>query len=88
VDDVRQRLIRCFSAVFPELTTEQIVKVTSDDTRNWDSLNWVTLVAVIEEEFEIELDADCIAGGISFEDILKRVNDATLNRVPPEASRQ
>ena len=86
MDDVRQRLIKCFSAVFPELTKQQIEKATPDDTSTWDSLNWVTVVAVIQEEFGIQLDVESAAGGISFEDVLSQVNDAVGKSKPPGAS--
>jgi acyl carrier protein len=66
MNDVHLRLNKCFSAVFPELTTEEIVKATSDGTNNWDSLSWVTFLAVAQEEFEIEFDADTIESCTSF----------------------
>ena len=80
--DTYQRVIKCFLAVFPELTTEEIVKVTSDNTNNWDSLSLVTLLAVVQEEFEIEFDVDSIEGGVSFESILARVTEAVRTGIP------
>ena len=68
--NVGQRLTKCFSAVFPELTAEQIVQATSDGTTKWDSLSWVTLLAVVQEEFNIDLDVDGMEGRMSFEGIL------------------
>ena len=58
MNDVNDRLIKCFSAVFPELTKEEIVQATGDSTDKWDSLSWVTLLAVVQEEFKIELDVE------------------------------
>lgn len=87
MEDVRQRLVKCFSAVFPELTKEEIVNTTSDGPSNWDSLSQVTLIAVIQEEFDIEFGADLVEGGVSFEAILARVNQATGSNIPPGASR-
>jgi acyl carrier protein len=84
--EIQQRLISCFSAVFPELTTVEIVSATPDGTDNWDSLSRVTLLAVVQEEFEIEFDADCMASDISFEDILARVTEAVRNRIPSSLS--
>jgi acyl carrier protein len=79
--DVHRRLIRCFAAVFPELTAEEIVQANSDGTNHYDSLSWVTLLAVIQEEFEIEFEVDCIESCVSFEDILARVTEAVRNRM-------
>ncbi len=84
--DVHQTLIKCFSAVFPELTMEEIVKASSDATNNWDSLSWVTLLAVVQEEFGIEFDVDCIESCTSFECILARVTEAVQNRIPIESA--
>jgi len=52
------RLIHCFSSVFPTLTTEEIQ--TADVTRlaELDSLAGVNLVALIEEEFGATLDLE------------------------------
>ena len=79
--DVHQRLIKCFSTVFPELTTEDIVNTTSDGTSNLDSLSWVTLLAVVQEEFGIEYNVDTTESS-SFEGILARVTEALRNRNP------
>jgi acyl carrier protein len=84
--DIEQRLTKCFSAVFPELSPEDIVKVTSDGARNWDSLSWVTLLAVVEEEFGVELDADGMESSISFGGVLARVREAVRNRIPVESA--
>jgi acyl carrier protein len=73
--DIRDRLINCFAVVFPELTEEEIVRGNS--LENSDSLSWITLVAVIQEELGIELDMDYIEGSLSFEVFLERISDST-----------
>ena len=84
--DIQQRLIKCFAAVFPELSTEEIVKANSDGTNNWDSLSQVTLLAVVQEEFGIDFDVDNMEGRMSFEGILERLEEATRKSVPAESS--
>jgi len=79
-------LIKCFAAVFPELSTEEIVKANSDGTNNWDSLSQVTLLAVVQEEFGIDFDVDNMEGRMSFEGILERLEEATRKSVPAESS--
>ena len=57
MNDSRDRLIGCFQAVFPHLTTDDIVKATSARISDWDSVATVTLAAAVEEEFDVSLDA-------------------------------
>jgi acyl carrier protein len=51
------RLIRCFASVFPGLTAEELRTVGIESSSGvWDSLSTVTLAAVVEEEFDLEID--------------------------------
>jgi len=84
--DVSQRLAKCFSAVFPELSQEEIVKVDACLAVNWDSLSAVTLLAVVQEEFGIDLDFADVESLASFEAILKRVSEAIQNKASVDAS--
>jgi len=47
---------RCFAAVFPALTPGEIRTASADSVAAWDSLATVTLVAVIQQEFGVEID--------------------------------
>jgi len=85
VHDIQQRLIKCFAAVFPELSTEEIVKANSDGTNNWDSLSQVTLLAVVQEEFGVDFDVNSTDSCISFEGILARIREAARSRIPAES---
>jgi len=53
VNDLDERLARCFLAVFPELEREQVAAAGSETTPEWDSLHALMLIAVIEEAFEL-----------------------------------
>lgn len=48
---LRERLLECFRAVFPDLNEEQILSSSVETNANWDSVAHVTLLTVIEEEF-------------------------------------
>ncbi len=61
------RLIRCFSSVFPWLTPEEIRSMSMESTENWDSLSAVTLAAVVQEEFGVDIDAEILPELVSFE---------------------
>jgi len=56
VQDLDQRLIRCFASVFPALSTEEIPQASTETVDLWDSLAAVTLAAVLEEEFGVPID--------------------------------
>lgn len=77
MDDARQRLIKCFSVVFQELTEEAILKTEPGAMANWDSLSWVTLLAVIQEEFGIDPAAEGMETYPGFEGLLKRILEGT-----------
>jgi acyl carrier protein len=58
MSDIGPRLTRCFSAVFPGLTNEEIQRATAASVSEWDSVGLVTLAAVIEEEFSFAIQPD------------------------------
>lgn len=78
MDDIEARLVNCFSAVFPELTDEQILSATSTTVRSWDSVAVVTLVAVVEEEFGVSLESDDLSHLSSFGGFLSSLRKAEL----------
>ena len=68
--DTRSRLIACFSVVFPELSVDEIPHASVASVGNWDSLAAVTLQAVVEEEFGIELAQEDLEQFVSFDLLL------------------
>ena len=64
--DRKDRLIGCFSSVFPALSDREIQVLSSEDGGEWDSLSTVTLVSVIEEEFAVSIHQDRIPELTSF----------------------
>ena len=61
------RLIRCFASVFPGLSPEEIRVTCARSMGSWDSLSAVTLAAVIQEEFRLEIDPQALPDLDSFE---------------------
>ena len=53
--DLDARLLRCFSSVFAELPPEEIRAATAESLSAWDSLAAVTLVAVLQQEFGLQI---------------------------------
>lgn len=70
MDELQQRLTNCFSAVFPELSGEQLIHASSATVPSWDSVAVITLLTVIEEEFGISIDEEDPAKFDSFQRIL------------------
>jgi len=54
--ELDSRLVRCFASVFPDLTTEEIRQASGKTVPTWDSLAAVTLIAVVEQEFGIDVN--------------------------------
>jgi acyl carrier protein len=66
MDQVTDRLRECFKEVFPDLSDEQIETADREEMSEWDSLATLTLLAVVEEEFGLQLDDEAIAKLTSF----------------------
>lgn len=72
--DIRSRLVRCFAAVFEDLSPEEIPMASSSLTE-WDSMASITLTMLIEEEFGVRIGVSEIARLTSFEEILRFLSD-------------
>jgi len=72
--ELSDRLKKCFSAVFPDLPFDRIQDASIETVLSWDSVAAVTLNAVVEEEFGIEIEADDIVDLTSFSVFLDYVN--------------
>jgi acyl carrier protein len=68
--ETRQRLSNCFEVVFPDLSQEQIPTASTATVAAWDSVAAITLMNVLEDEFQMEMDLDDLADLDSFEKIL------------------
>lgn len=64
--DTRNRLRACFTAVFPDISSAGIERATTANTADWDSVATVTLVSVVEEEFQATIDLNAVAELTSF----------------------
>ena len=68
-NNIEERLINCFSTVFPNLTREEVLSADFETVSAWDSLAMVTLVFVLEEEFGVSIGADDFSHMTSFESV-------------------
>jgi acyl carrier protein len=83
MDEQQRRLANCFSAVFPELSNEEIIHASSATVQSWDSVAVVTLLTVIEEEFGISIEEDDPAKFDSFQRMLSYLQEAERKRQSP-----
>jgi acyl carrier protein len=60
--------------VFPGLSVEELRSMNSESAGNWDSLATVTLAAVVQEEFNLEIDPEALPQLDSFESFRKYVH--------------
>ena len=81
MDELRERLVDCFLAVFPDLERTEVSQANSLTISGWDSVAGVTLIAVVEEEFGISIEVDDLSALTSYEGYLKYLqNEPNLVR--------
>jgi acyl carrier protein len=73
MDQTEARLQKCFSTVFPELTAAEIPHATAATVARWDSLSGITLIALINEEFAIDLDMEDFESLTSYKGLLEQI---------------
>jgi acyl carrier protein len=66
MDNLDNRLVRCFSSVFPDLNEDQIRNASVDSVSAWHSLASVTLIAVLQEEFALQVNLADLPNLVSF----------------------
>ena len=79
MDETRARLIKCFETVFPDMPAEEIPNATQSSVAGWDSIAAITLINVIEEEFQITLDLEMAGELDSFSKILEYLRTTAVN---------
>ena len=77
MDDTRRRLSKCFTIVFPTVEDTSLTGADATNVEGWDSVASVTLFALIEEEFGVELDVEALMPLTSFKEILKYLEEKT-----------
>lgn len=66
----RDTLIGCFAAVLPHVASERVPVASHENTEDWDSVAMVTLIAVVEETFDVRVAAQDLESFGSFAGIL------------------
>lgn len=68
-----ETLDNCFQTVFPTLSLEEVHKASMEGMEKWDSLATVTLVSIIEGEFDIEIAEEHLEKFVSYSEIRELV---------------
>lgn len=79
MNEIQNRLRECFSRVFPALTEDQIRTATPRTISEWDSIASISLVNVVEEEFNIQIDFEHVAELDSFDAIAAFLQEHASN---------
>ena len=66
MDDLDVKLVRCFQAIFPDLSRDDIQQASAETVPAWDSVATINLLNVVAEMFQIEFDWDTLEGMNSF----------------------
>jgi acyl carrier protein len=84
VAELDGRLVRCISSVFPTLTEEEIRVANVALLMDMDSLAAVTLVALIDEEFGVDVDLEGLLSLGSFEGVCQHLSKQAPASVPSD----
>lgn len=74
MDGTRERLLECFSTVFPGQPAAALVNADIDNLPIWDSSSHILLMQVIEEQFGSPVDEDRMGELTSFSAIEEYLN--------------
>ena len=66
---VKEKLTRCFRTMFPSLPEASIPRASTNTVSAWDSLAAITLLRLVEEEFDTEVDLAKLGDLNSFESL-------------------
>jgi acyl carrier protein len=56
MNNIPDRVSQCFLSVFPDLAPGDVARASHASIAQWDSVAHVTLLSLISEEFQLELD--------------------------------
>jgi acyl carrier protein len=75
VGGIKEKVIRCFSSVFPDLSEEEIYRASTTSLASWDSVAHVTLLSTISEEFEQSFEFEDFEELVSYSLIVEHLEE-------------
>ena len=73
MDDIKGRVARCFSNVFPNVRQDEIPRASTASLAAWDSVAQVTLLSSVAEEFGLNFEVQDFEELVSYALILDYV---------------
>lgn len=84
MNDTEARLLKCFIAVFPGLSENEIRHASPYTVPAWDSIATLNLLALLGEEFGVEFEEGDLEHLTTFQEILNFLS-ATRRASSPES---
>jgi acyl carrier protein len=78
-DTTYERLVGCFRKVFGNVSATDIPTMSKDSMAAWDSIAHVTLLNLVREEFDIDIDFEEFDSATSFASVLDLVRARIVN---------
>jgi acyl carrier protein len=75
MNNIRERVSRCFSNVFPNLREEEIQRASTASLAAWDSVAHVTVLSAIAEEFGQSFELEDFEELVSFQLIVDHLEN-------------
>lgn len=79
MDEIKTRLIKCFETVFPDMPAGEITGAAQSSVATWDSIAAITLLNVIEDEFQITMGLELAGELDSFPKIYEYLKTTVVN---------
>jgi len=79
MNDIQQKVARCFRNVFPDLRAEDVPRASTASIAAWDSVAQVTLLSAISEECGMEFELDDFEQLVSYALIVDYLESRSTN---------
>jgi len=79
MNDIQERVTRCFANIFPGLPPQEIARASTASLAAWDSVAHVTLLSSIGEEFDQQFELEDYADLVSFPLIVDHLESKLKN---------
>jgi acyl carrier protein len=79
MNNIKERVTRCFSNVFPDLPQDQLARASTASLASWDSMAQVTLLSSIGEEFGLVFELEDFDELVSYALIVDYLERASVH---------
>jgi acyl carrier protein len=79
MNDIKEKVDRCFRNVFPDLRAEDLPRASSSSIAAWDSMAQVNLLSTISEECGVDFELEDFDQLVSYALILDHLDNKLHN---------